>query len=50
LIDVGGICCKKAVGEQNGLISIGSSMVVNPDGEVIAEAKRWKKDLLEFNL
>jgi hypothetical protein len=24
--------------------------VVNPDGEVIAEAKRWKKDLLEFNL
>jgi len=39
-----------AVGEQNGLISIGSSMVVNPDGEVIAEAKRWKKDLLEFNL
>ena len=39
-----------AVGEQNGLISIGCSMVVNPDGEVIAEAKRWKKDLLEFNL
>jgi predicted amidohydrolase len=39
-----------AVGDQNGLISIGCSMVVNPEGEVIAEAKRWKKDLLKFNL
>jgi predicted amidohydrolase len=39
-----------AVGKQNGLISMGCSMVVNPNGEVIAEARRWKKDLLEFNL
>jgi predicted amidohydrolase len=39
-----------AVGEQNGLISMGCSMVVNPEGEVIAEAKKWKTDLLKFNL
>jgi predicted amidohydrolase len=31
-------------------VAIGYSMVVNPQGELIAEDKRWKKDLLEFNL
>jgi predicted amidohydrolase len=39
-----------AVGKQNGLVSIGSSMVVDPEGRVIAKAKRWNKDLLKFNL
>lgn len=39
-----------AVGKQNSLISLGGSMAVNPKGEVIAEAKKGKQDMLEFNL
>lgn len=39
-----------AVGKQNGQICIGSSMVVTPQGYVIAEAKRHKEEILEFNL
>lgn len=39
-----------AVGEENGQICIGSSMVVTPEGDVIAEAERYKEELLEFNL
>ena len=39
-----------AVGEQNGLVNFGGSMVVNPKGEVIAEAKKGRQEVLEFNL
>jgi len=39
-----------AVGEQNGQISIGSTMVVNAEGYVIAEAQRHKEEMLEFNI
>jgi predicted amidohydrolase len=39
-----------AVGEQNGQICMGSSMVVTPQGYVIAEAERHKEEILEFNL
>jgi omega-amidase len=39
-----------AVGEQNGLVNFGGSMVVNPEGEVIAEAKKGRQGMLEFNL
>jgi omega-amidase len=39
-----------AVGEQNGKISIGGSIVVNPQGYVIAEAEKYREDMLEFNL
>jgi predicted amidohydrolase len=39
-----------AVGEQNGLVNFGGSMVVNPEGEVIAEAKKGRQEMLEFNL
>lgn len=39
-----------AVGKQNGQICIGSSMVVTPEGDVIAEAERHKEEILEFNL
>ena len=39
-----------AVGKQNNLIDLGGSMVVSPEGEVIAEAKKGKQDMLEFNL
>ena len=39
-----------AVGKQNSLIDLGGSMVVSPKGEVIAEAKKGKQDMLEFNL
>ena len=39
-----------AVGEQNGLISIGSTMVVNDKGYVIAEAQRYKEEVLKFNI
>jgi predicted amidohydrolase len=39
-----------AVGEQNGLISMGCSMIVNPKGKVIAEAKKGEEELLKFSL
>ena len=39
-----------AVGEQNGLISMGSSMIVNPEGRVIAEAVNRQEGLLKFSL
>ena len=39
-----------AVGEQNGLISNGSSIIVNPQGRVIAEAKSGREGLLKFSL
>ena len=39
-----------AVGEQNGNISIGCSIVVNPQGYVIAEAEKYSEEILEFNL
>ncbi len=39
-----------AVGIQNGLMSIGGSIVVDPDGYVIAEAKKGKEEVLEFQL
>lgn len=39
-----------AVGEQNGLISMGSSMIVNPEGKVIAEAVNRQEGLLKFSL
>jgi predicted amidohydrolase len=39
-----------SVGEQNGLVNFGGSMVVNPEGEVIAEAKKRRQEMLEFNL
>ncbi len=39
-----------AVGHQGGLVSAGSSMIVNPDGVVIAEAPRMKDALLELSL
>jgi predicted amidohydrolase len=38
-----------AVGEQNGQICIGSSMVVTPQGYVIAEAERHKEEILVFS-
>lgn len=39
-----------AVGEQNGLISLGSSIVVNPYGRVIAEAINGQEKLLLFSI
>jgi predicted amidohydrolase len=39
-----------AVGKQNSLVNFGSSMVVNSEGEVIAEAKKGRQEMLEFNL
>lgn len=39
-----------AVGEQSGLVNFGGSMVVNPEGEVIAEAKKGRQEMLEFHL
>jgi predicted amidohydrolase len=39
-----------AVGKQNSLVSIGSTIVVNPEGYVIAEAKKWREEMLEFDL
>jgi omega-amidase len=39
-----------AVGKQNGLVSIGGSIVVDPEGHVIAEAKKGKEEILKFHL
>ncbi|MGA9845340.1 MAG: carbon-nitrogen hydrolase family protein [Nitrososphaeraceae archaeon] len=39
-----------AVGKHNGLVSIGGSIVVNPDGHVVAEAKKGKEEILKFQL
>ena len=39
-----------AVGRHNGLVSIGGSIIVNPDGHVIAEAKKGKEEVLKFQL
>ena len=39
-----------AVGKQNSLVNFGSSMVVNSEGEVIAEAKKGRQEMLEFHL
>jgi predicted amidohydrolase len=39
-----------AVGKQNNLVNFGSSMVVNPEGDVIAEARKGKQEMLEFCL
>ena len=39
-----------AVGSQDGLISVGTSMIVDPKGEVIAEAPHKKEALLELDL
>ena len=39
-----------AVGKQNGFVNLGGSMVVSPEGEVIAEAKKGREQILEFYL
>jgi predicted amidohydrolase len=39
-----------AVGKQNNLVNFGSSMVVNPEGDIIAEARKGKQEMLEFCL
>jgi predicted amidohydrolase len=39
-----------AVGEQNGLISLGSSIIVNPEGRVISEAVNGQEELLQFSI
>jgi predicted amidohydrolase len=39
-----------AVGKQNSLVNFGSSIVVNSEGEVIAEAKKGRQEMLEFHL
>jgi len=39
-----------AVGTQDGLVSVGTSMIVNPSGTVLAEAPRNKEALLELDL
>lgn len=39
-----------SVGIQHGLVSVGTSMIVDPHGVVIAEAPRKKEALLELNL
>jgi predicted amidohydrolase len=39
-----------AVGEQSGLISLGSSIIVNPEGRVIAEAVNGHEKLLLFSI
>lgn len=39
-----------AVGKQNGFVDFGGSMVVNPEGEVIAEARKGREQILEFYL
>lgn len=37
-----------AVGMHNGLVSIGGSIVVDPNGYVVAEAKKGKEEVLKF--
>jgi predicted amidohydrolase len=39
-----------AVGEQNGLVSMGSSIIADPQGRVIAEAVNGREELLKFSL
>jgi predicted amidohydrolase len=39
-----------AVGSQDGLVSVGTSMIVNPTGVVIAEAPCMKETLLKMDL
>lgn len=39
-----------AVGTQDGFVSVGTSMIVDPQGVVIAEAPRKKEALLELDL
>jgi predicted amidohydrolase len=39
-----------AVGEQNGLVSLGTSIIADPKGKVIAEAESGREELLEFSL
>ena len=39
-----------AVGEQNGLVSMGSSIIADPKGRVIAEAVNGREELLKFSL
>jgi predicted amidohydrolase len=39
-----------AVGEQNGLVSMGSSIIADPKGRVIAEAETGREELLKFSL
>ncbi|HEX6029462.1 MAG TPA: carbon-nitrogen hydrolase family protein [Nitrososphaeraceae archaeon] len=39
-----------AVGKQNGFVNFGGSIVVDPGGEVIAEGRKGKEQILEFYL
>jgi len=39
-----------AVGTHNGLVSLGGSIIVDPGGYVIAEAKKGKEEVLKFQL
>jgi predicted amidohydrolase len=39
-----------AVGSQDGKVSMGTSMIVDPSGVVVAEAPHMKEALLELNL
>lgn len=39
-----------AVGSQDGKVSVGTSMIVDPSGVVVAEAPHMKEALLELNL
>jgi predicted amidohydrolase len=39
-----------AVGEQNGLVSMGSSIIADPKGKVIGEAQSGREELLKFSL
>lgn len=39
-----------SVGRQGGLVNLGGSIIVNPKGEVIAEGKKGKQEMLEFYL